>query len=864
MDPPERLPADWRNAQQGSYLGPARFRVTGDPALALPYIQAGRALLGALRYQLSLTGAPHGKWVRFLPDGTRLIVSFDGVVNNIQIDPPPLGKGLPLTLWQPLFLFDEKAFGVDPFRFGYYYDTERTRRERTLPYLPGEPESTPYADKTQFNSITECPYWQKDLAYKLVEGKNTRYGNQRLFKLNGDTPAVYSWWGSPFGDLPHLVFKSIGFLFAANQRYMPAYVTEQKEYLYATEGPYTAWKPPLDVYQNGKTLFVCPGDPSQALIAGVGIAQNGDVLVIRAMTKTLELFYWTRQGDPQPGGFLLGASEIAAHPWRFNADATQVAGIVTLPVEEDKHTLQVVEFDIHYDDQALTYSASERKRTPYTGTYATAVNAQNVYQTTTTPGTPERGQLTSGTNSTSEDSQTSDTTYIKKLTWPVGLYYRDGDLQVATLERVETNHNHYYAAHNTVSKTAAWNNMFTATGYWRYFTEAKNSGLTYDLQTIEQTITTETKLQYPDKKTVELESVTRAYHYHLNNVVNQLSGSYYDGFTETWCPNGGHPPDTLPSWSGTQINYSGNTTDQSSAALDDTHGYDAQLLFLDAANKTLFWIRTDYSVTDDEAFQRSSSYTNRQEVTTTYYGCGPDYSRGETDTADYAASVSATGGKQDQSAATFTAAFPPDEQIAIDDPVTLVDATPPSPHNYSDAEFIHLEAATPGDLAPGSSDPRYPHWLSVSGKTSDIPVPGWVQYGPAIGHTNFNTQYSHADLVTVYTGNTLSQDYCSRYFKGAASFVSDASLVATDVIQSLLAPTLDIGQWIYAANAAGYFIDPTYTWTPGAIYDAGGIFAKRFSSPLDQLIDAFGINDPTVYPIGWSLQRIDNPLQETA
>lgn len=151
------LPAEWADTTSGRYLGPVRLRVTGDQDLWAPYVPLGRLLLGLLRNQITTGGRPRDQWVRDLPDGTRIIVGFDGTINSLTIVP---GAVVPQPLL-PLDLYMESGF-IDARGSVGEFDV------RGLWYPTGKSESAPYQDRLLF-STEGAPDGTFTGRYKVVE-----------------------------------------------------------------------------------------------------------------------------------------------------------------------------------------------------------------------------------------------------------------------------------------------------------------------------------------------------------------------------------------------------------------------------------------------------------------------------------------------------------------------------------------------------------------------------------------------------------------------------------------------------------------------------------------------------------------------
>lgn len=841
---------DWVQTLAVRYDNPVRFVFYGDPRVASQYIKIARSFHGGLRNSLSLGSINQGHRMRVLADGTVIRCLWDGATDIIEIITSEYAStATEPKQYIPKFLFYEKGFYTDPFMFGYWYDGqdesssgEPSKKRRTLPYIPGEPEAfIPLNVNPEYNSITELNYDQETLAYKIVEGKNPGFGNQRVFvkaKTANEQPSVYSWWGHPYGDLPIQKLKVIDLLVDSNQRYMPALINGVKDiYVMLSENVDFIISPPLKIYRNDKVFFSFPESlVALHMIAGVGVRDNGDLLIFLVSFQIATLYYLKAGEDTAVDtGFRLFCEEGMLHPFRFNDQSSKAATIAVLPVEgeDNKFTLNVVSIEITYNKHDGSYSAAISEKIPYVGKKNNYESGENSYY---------------NTSELFIDTKTGERRTGYDAEWPIALYWdREDELHIATIHKT-TSSNTYYESRNRQANINETRDHLTNSGVYTYLSESYNLIQNSSGTIKEASSPIKTIIKLDDVEYV-IEDVGRTYYYQDIDEIEYPSTAQYTSLNPIFPPyeTGADYP---PSIDWTFVDKADYLFTNDSRDTDTITGYDAQLLYFSAKDKSLFFIKTVYDISKIRSGFLSDHQVNEFTQYMNCFNCDAPYEQSTSSRViQWDSIMNFVEQQDDNSTANFIAVVYPNKEIPVGDPVELKKRSKHGANNSSSSASAFSEDGT----TSGSDFTNYSNYVASYPSFSQ---PTWSSsIGPVIGSSPKGAKHLKNSETTEYLTSSETRSLCRKYFHGSNSFTSDASQEVANSIKNNLNKNDKINDWIYCANAAGYFLDPTFTYD-AYIYDyLGGIFTNVSSFSFGEI--GFGVPECTTYPIGWS---IDTPL----
>lgn len=841
----------------------------GDqPAPGSPLWSIGRALLGVLSNRLALGGVAVGsqRWV--LPDGSTVDAFISlGIYKVVFHAPRPETVEAVEITYSPVFLYYEKIVPYPP--YGYKLLPDGTLADRLTAYKIGEPLD-PASDESR--SITEQKYAGDSGRFEIAFGENPRYGNQYLF-VPGEPPTVYSWWHSPFGDWPHIVFDTFGDLSESDMRYMPAYVDDDYSpgYYYITENPLGIEGVPVTLYKNGVDFFQA-GQPGEAMIAGVGLRDDGDVLIavvrrdfvsLSVLRGGQEIVVGTLYTSP-PGVPVLNPV-FQVSPWRFNDDATRVASICQPdPYNGSAGGLAVYEFTLTKNSRTGEYTLGSQAIRPIPGTVTSNVSQTNRKNTQSGSFVPPRGTLISGTTTLNTNTVYSDvnTTTVRNI--PVAVYYdrrvagdggySDNAAKLVIVEKTTIASTIYDYDGSNYDSGGSWDNMFPEHPYLSEST-VENWSHSNTRKTVKNKETA--YLWYVDDSSedekIPLYDFDRSYRYSFLLESAYSRPVLYTFYQANVCS----PTVVLYSSVISNILNSPTLTEVSDHLILSGSRY--QLRHFDARMRLLIGFKTTLDGLKERTYRLPTTFTSTGTTTRTH-NCGESNATTTSHTEEYSsASIYKVLGNDYAIAENDVADYEifdreaPAEQIPPQ--VILTDYVNGTAIDNRTASYLKVN----GVVVSGSTDDV----LAIKMVSNNVSQPGWASfsspYPPTAGDWDYGT--------STVTGQTYAswydpEEFSLNGFKGPGSARSDPTQYIESPDTLSVASSMykkehpDIS--LYVTSERGVFDVPSDAMVPPDHVPASGVpsFTKAvfaFAGTRDSLhiTDEGG----TLYPIGWRFEE---------
>lgn len=856
-----------KNSLIASHTG--YYTKAGDqPDPGSPLWSLGRALLGVLKNRLSLGGVAVGSQSWTLPDGTRIDALISPGIYKVVFLVPRLAAVEVIEItYSPIFLYYEKIAPYLP--YGYKLMSDGTLANRSTAYQIGESIDSFMGE---FKSITEQTYIGDSGSFKMAFGLNPRYGNQYVF-IPGEPPTVYSWWHSPFGDWPHIVFPSFSEFMAADMRYMPAYVEDNSfpGYYYITENPLFIQYVPVTLYKNGVDFYEM-GQPGQSMIAGVGQRDDGDVLVavvtsgtvtLSALRSGQEIVIGTLYSPPSGTPILDPIYQVA--PWRFNDGATRVASICQPdPYNGVEGGLAVYEFTIEKNSETGEYTVTLIDIRPMPGTVTSNTTQTNQKSTTSVPFVPPRGTRIYGTTRHTIDVINSDVNTTTVHNIPVAVYYdrresgdtgyQDNPCKLVIIEKTVVVSQQYFKDNSSYNSGGSWNNIFP---YHKYLSETKT--VTWSRNDTKKTKkTTETaSLLYVDDRgnseRIPLYDFEQAYKYYILVQDDYNRSVLYTSYQANVCS----PTNILYSsvidnkLNQIHLNEASDHLTLTGTRYQVRH-FDARLHLLVGFKTTMnslkertwripFTFYTYYRQTrTHECGQLNPTtvdYTEEGGTASVYKVLGTNFAIAENDVADYEI---------------FDRVAP---ALQIPPQVILVNYVNDVAIDNRTKSYLKVN-----DVLVSGSKTEY---IAIKSVSNNVSSPSWANFTAPFPATNEDWSYN---LSTV-TGATYArwdnpEEFSKGSFKGSGSARPDPTQYIDDLtslnILSAMYTKKDFDRCVYTTSEQGTFGLPLDTLAPhDHVPESGTPNLTVTVLPFPGTRDALHIiaNEGTLHPIGWRFEE---------
>lgn len=874
---------DWKKEAKDSTLvknwNPVIKRFRGDPKLAAAYLPYAQLILGDTIQRAKLGGIGYNSRIIKLADGTIIKAIVNNDIYCIDIDTSSALMRVKAFGYIPHFLYYPKNFFIGPYQYGWHYVNEgEDRTQREIPYLIDEPSTFGlleafgvFPSVPQNGCLLRQRYRYSDPTNSdennLNDGLNPHYGNQFFWSPVHNT--VFSFWASPFGDLPHLDYDELIEFLGTNRRYAPAYVLEVEMYVYHTEQYLLALPVPASLYRNGKLYADIPIESGKALISGIGFRENGDILLLVTSYSTIRLYVITENDEGNvkvtymEDVFVSTGSSPANYVWHFSAGAERVGGLVWTLDENSTETLHSIEFLISPTGSG-SYTTDQANKTPYYGTYKRVTNSTSQWSAgIVTESFVDADGLTH-IRRTKYNKQTGDQVIETKHEVPLVAWYPDNSqsLQFITITRTVTKTTDYmddgstytttdpYWVYSGVGGSGPGDSQGGISG-WRFLatdqrTDSSNNEIENEVVT---TYRTTLDLGDGTGASVDLEDMTdTVLDDRLDRDTFLYSLTQY-GFvlSDTNC-SGAPIPTVLRRRSDVSQNYKTIYTHNYSRKWE---GYDFQLLHVNARYRTITWIRYDYDI------YKSGSVSNNVDDITLSEG--------------YIATCPIGSVGNPSGPATYYDASTPTTIVGIEYEglmpcrenttgkfVFTCKASGLEHNSESDEVSLYDEDYNPSPITLSDTDKGSAEWLYIQtfwGFTlTSVDGNGGVT-NPISPYANDSQTETEEYDVVAYNPTT----HLEHVFLGSSSTCVDFSVYKDSGAWRswLWSNKKEIDRLYYSANFAGYFTRPRYTFI--YIYDGYEEYTpveEHHLSTIFPWIEGYmPVTHCTWHPIGWGFTK---------